>query len=149
MEDSGQYESNNNLPEPLQDRHQYQMLVAKLRQKQDRESQQHHQRLDSLKDSRLSQATSKTTANQEGVGDTAQPQQLIESTGGYVSPAKVEAQKALVKQQRSKRKEKETCPHTAYIGDKCVTSCRLCGIFLPKVSEFSCAVIDLGCVSFV
>ena len=24
------------------------------------------------------------------------------------------------------------CPHDIVIGDKCVTSCRLCGIFIPK-----------------
>ena len=24
------------------------------------------------------------------------------------------------------------CPHDSKIGDKCVTSCRLCGIFIPK-----------------
>ncbi len=45
-----------NLPGPLQDKHQYQMLVAKLRQKAERESQQEEM----LKDSKLSQHTSKT-----------------------------------------------------------------------------------------
>ena len=64
-----------NLPGPLQDKHQYHMLVAKLRQKADRESQQQ----EALKDSRLSQHTSKTSMEPEHT-------RLIESTGGYVSP---------------------------------------------------------------
>ena len=74
-----------NLPGPLQDKHSYQMLVAKLRHKAERDSQQddlqqQQQQHAPLKDSKLSQYTTKTVDHE------AQHPQLIESTGGgYVS----------------------------------------------------------------
>ena len=50
-----------NLPQPLQDKHQYQMLVAKLRYKADAEKREQM----ALLDSKLSQQTSKTSAEPE------------------------------------------------------------------------------------
>ena len=92
------------------------MLVAKLRHKAERESRE----MDvALKDSRLSQQTSKTMD-----GEPQHP--VMESTGGYVSPT--------IPKLISRHKQKdESCPHTEIIGDKCVANCRLCGIFIPKV----------------
>ena len=61
------------LPGPLQEKQQYQMLVAKLRQKAERAEKQ-----EALKDSVLSHHTSKTSG--------AVDETVLESTGGgYVS----------------------------------------------------------------
>ena len=113
------------------------MLVAKLRQKADRESQNYDR--DHLKDSKLSNFTSKTD----------QEPPLVESTGGgYVGnppnqqSSQLQESQNKSKQQRSALRPKrqpypgDKCHHPAVIGDKCVANCRVCGIFIPKVSTF-------------
>ena len=43
-----------------------------------------------------------------------------------------------IKMKKMQNKQKtESCPHTDTIGDNCVTNCRKCGIFIPKVSKLN------------
>ena len=96
------------------------MLVAKLRQKAERESKE-----EALKDSKLSQYTSKTM------------EEPLESTGGgYAAKRTNDPVPPPRKPARSKsnRASSSSCAHSATIGDKCVVNCRECGIFFPKVS---------------
>ena len=123
----------NQLPAPLQDKHSYQMLVAKLRQKADRDNQQ---KIEQLKDSKLSQHTTQTDA------EPTHPH-LIESTGGYVSPHQVP------RQVKPAKRKPDGCSHSMLIGDKCVANCRECGIFIPKVRASINPLTDSSSLSMV
>ena len=96
------------------------MLVAKLRHKADRDLKQQDA---ALKDSKLTASQiSKTT-------ELEQSSLPIESTGGATSPFAPQPRQSARPKWRP-----DTCPHPAVIGDKCVANCKLCGIFIPKVS---------------
>ena len=98
----------------------YKELVAKLRAKHMAELTSNQ---DALRESKMS------TASQPVASENLQQQQLIESTGGgYVSSHPPPSQGL------SKRRKGDSCPHPSMIGDKCVANCRLCGVFMPKVS---------------
>lgn len=86
-----------------------------------------------------------TQSGISGVSDT----QPLESTGGYVSPSQRSSQKAAAFAEKAKTSmtslnttakkrryvEEDGCPHDDVIGDRCVASCRNCGIFLPNAGS--------------